>query len=114
MVELHDAVVLVAERELARRAEHAVGDRAANLALLNLEAAGQHRARQRERIQLSRGDVGRAAHDVEQRAGARVDLRDVQMVGVRMRRFLDDARDDDRREIRRAARPAHRPSRCAR
>jgi len=49
-IELHDAVVLFAERELPGRAEHAVGDGAADFSLLNLETAGQHRAGHRERI----------------------------------------------------------------
>ena len=52
-----------------------------------------------ERIQLAGGDVRRAAHDVEQRARAGVHLGDVQVIGVRMRRFFDDARDDDLREV---------------
>ena len=81
----------------------------------DLEAARQRRCRScANGYSLPAVHVRRAAHDVEQRARARVDLGDVQVIGVRMRRFLDDARDDDRREVLRAARRARRPSRRAR
>ena len=98
-VELHDAVVLFAKPEFPRRAEHAVGRLSADLALLDLDAVGQQRARGREGIELSRGNVWRAAHHVEQLAGAHVHLGDVQVVRVRMRCFLHHARHHDRRKV---------------
>ena len=97
--QFEDALVLLAEPELSRRAEHAVGRLPADLALLDLEAARHDGSGRRERIEFARGDVRRATHDVEQLAGAHVHLRQVKMVGVGMRTLLDDARDDDPREI---------------
>src|SRR5262245_36224474 len=73
-VELEDAVLFVAQAELARGAEHAVGDRTADLPLLDLEAVRQHGARRRERIDFARLDVRRAANDVQQRSRSGVHL----------------------------------------
>jgi hypothetical protein len=66
---------------------------------LNRESAGHHGTRGCERIELAGAYVRRAAHDVEQRARAHVDAGEVQMIRVGVRRFLDDARDDERREV---------------
>ena len=98
-VELQDAVVIFAESELTRRAEHPVGRLPADLSLFDLEPAGEHAPGGREWVQLSRGDIRRAAYDVEQLAGAHVHCRDVQVIGVGMRRRGDDARHHDRREV---------------
>jgi hypothetical protein len=99
-VELHDAVGVGAESKLAGRAQHAVRQRAANLSPFDLFSAGNDGARWSKRIELAGRDVRRAADDVEQLAAPDVDFRDVQMIGIGVRRFLDDARDHDRREVR--------------
>ena len=93
-------VVLFAERELARGAEHSVRCGATDLSLLELETARQRRPCRGERILRAHLYVRRATHDVEQLALARVDLRHPEMIGVRMRCRLDDLPDDDAREIR--------------
>ena len=58
-----DAVVVVAEAELAGRADHAVGDVAVGLARRDREPAGQHRAGQRDDDEVADGEVVRAADD---------------------------------------------------
>jgi hypothetical protein len=99
-VQFENSLMIVAESQLARRAQHAVRDGAADFSLLQLQSAGQRDTTLRERIHLTGRDVCRAAHDIEQCAGARVDLRDMKVIRVGMRRFLDDTRDDDVREVR--------------
>ena len=56
-----DAGVVIAERQLAGRADHPLGDVAVGLARADLEPAGQHRAGQRERNPVAHGEVDRAA-----------------------------------------------------
>ena len=56
-----DAGVVIAERQLAGRADHPLGDVAVGLARADLEPAGQHRAGQRERDPVADGEVSRAA-----------------------------------------------------
>ena len=58
-----DAGVVLAEAELAGRADHAVADAAVGLAGRDGEAAGQDRARQRDDDQVALGEVARAADD---------------------------------------------------
>ena len=65
-----DARVVVADAELADRADHAVGDVAVGLARGDREAAGQHRAGQRDDDEVADGEVVRAADDAA-RLGAR-------------------------------------------
>ena len=86
-----DAGVVVAEAELARRADHPVGDVAVGLARGDREAAGQHGAGQRDHDDVADREVVRAADDA---AGTRavvvrtdVDLApaDRLAVGVRSR-----------------------------
>ena len=86
-----DAVVVVAEPELARRAEHAVAHLAADLAPLEREAARQRRARRCVRHDHAVGDVRRAAHD---RGGAvaELDVAELELVGVGVRPDGEDAR----------------------
>ncbi len=85
--------MVVAEAELARRAQHALGDDAANLAAFDREVAGQHRADARERDDHAGRDVGRAAHDAELTV-AEVDVGEPDPVGVGVR---DDVEDLSRR-----------------
>ena len=89
-----DAVVVVAEPELARRAQHSLGDDTANLAAFDLEVAGQHRADLRERHDHSRFDVGRAAHDA-QLTGAELDVGQANAIGIGVRNDIEDASNDD-------------------
>ena len=108
--EFEQAAVVVAELELARRAQHALALDAAQLAELDEEglavvARRQLGADQRQRHLDADARVGRAAHDVEQGALPRVDLAHAQAIGVGMlHRFLDLA-DHDLGEGRR-----HRPA----
>ena len=66
-----DAVVLVADAELAGRADHPVGDVAVGLARADREAAGQHGAGQRDHDQVADGEVARAADDAARLAPRR-------------------------------------------
>ena len=61
--EHQDAVVVVADAELAGGADHAVGDVAVGLARGDREAAGQHRAGQRDDDLVADGEVVRTADD---------------------------------------------------
>ena len=96
--QLEDAGVVVAEAELAGRAQHALRHLAADLAALDLEVAGQVRADPGERHDHARLDVGRAAHHAH-RAVARVDVGEPDAVGVGVRHDLEDARDDDAADL---------------
>ncbi len=88
-----DAVVVVAETELARRAQHAFGDDPADLAAFDLEVAGQHRADARERHDHPGLDVRRAAHD-PQLTVAEIDVGEPDPIGVGVRDDVEDAGDD--------------------
>ena len=92
-VEREDAVVILAEAELACRAQHAFAHDAADLALGDLEVAGEHRAHFRERHDHSGLDVGGAAHDALL-AVAVVDVGEADLVGVGVRQHVEDARRD--------------------
>ncbi|MNO98386.1 hypothetical protein D3C76_901310 [compost metagenome] len=79
--EFHQAGVVVADLQLFRRAEHAVGFDAAQLGLLDLEVARQFGADHGKRNLQARAHVGRAAHDLEGFAAV-ADLADTQLVGI--------------------------------
>ena len=66
--------VVVAEPELAGRADHAVGDVAVGLPGGDREPAGQHGPGQRDRDQVADGEVARAADDAARARLADVDL----------------------------------------
>ncbi len=75
--QLDDAVMVVAELELARRAQHAVRRRAADIALGEGEvAAGDIGAGEGEDALHAGAGIGRAADHVDQFAGAGIDLAD--------------------------------------
>src|SRR5690348_850084 len=99
-VQLEDALVLVSEAELARRAEHPIRGLAPNPSPLDLHPVRHHRPARRERIQRVGLHVRRAANDVEQSAGAGIDLRHPEVIRVRVRTRLDDPTDHDRGEVR--------------
>ena len=84
-----------AESELASGTKHSLGDRAANLPLLQLQSAGQSRTHRSERIEGPDRDVGRTANHVRQLSASGVNLRDPEVIGVGMRHRFDDAADDD-------------------
>jgi hypothetical protein len=87
---LDDPLVIVAERELRRRAQHAVRFDAADDALGEGHLlAGNIRADRRENALHARSRIGRAADDLH-RAGAGFDDADFEPVGVGMRLGLDD------------------------
>ena len=87
--------MVVAEAELARRAEHAFGDDAADLAPLDLEVAGQRRADRRERHDHARLRCSGAPHTTRGRAVAEVDVGEPDAVGVGVRHDVEDPRHDD-------------------
>ena len=93
--QLHDALVIVAELELGRRAQHAVRLDAADDALGEGDLLpGDVGPDRREHALHAGARVGRAAHDLHGLA-AGVDHADPQPVGVGMLFGLDDARDDE-------------------
>ena len=64
-VQLEDAVVIAAEIQFARAAQHALAFHAANLGFLDDDIAGQRRTDRRKRIELAGLHVGRTAHDLQ-------------------------------------------------
>jgi hypothetical protein len=98
-VEHEDALVLLRERELLRRADHPIRHDAADLRLPELRAVRQRRAGHRDRDLLPRRDVRRAAHDLDRRPVAEIHLAEREAVGVRMLRPLDDEADAELRQV---------------
>ena len=83
----------VRQAELLERAHHAVGRHAAQLALGDLDPAGQGGLVQRDRADLADRfgrHVGRAGDDLDGLFLAHIELADFEMVGVRM---VDDGQD---------------------
>ena len=80
-----DAVMVVAELELARRAHHAVRFDAADRRDLELHAVGRDdRAGRAEHADQSGARIGRAAHDLQRHAVAGIDRQHLQLVGLRV------------------------------
>ena len=99
-LKLQNAVVVLSQTQLLRRAQHPVGLGAADLAPLELHAARQDGADRRERIDLSRLHVRRAADDFDRPARASgIDDADGQPVGVRVLFHLEHAGDEDVAQI---------------
>ena len=93
--QIDDAVVIVGEFELGRRAQHAVRFDAADDALGERDLlAGDVGPDRREHALHAGARVGRAADDLH-RLAAGVDDADPQPVGVGMLLGFDDARDDE-------------------
>ncbi len=98
----HDAVVLRANAQLAGGAVHAAGLHAAQLALLDLEVAGKHRAFHGHDDMLVSRHVGGAADDLQRHGialvvhivGPHVHHGDLHMVGVGMRHAGEDVAGD--------------------
>ena len=83
--QLHDAIVIAAQVELALRANHAAALDTAQLRLLDLEITGQNRADGRDGDFEARAHVGCSAHDLR-RLGtiAEVDGRHVHVIAIRV------------------------------
>ena len=75
-------VVLGGQAQLLERAEHTVGRHAAQLALFDLHAAGQHGLVQRRGHQIADMDVPRAGDDLHRLLPADVELADPHVVAV--------------------------------
>ncbi len=97
--EQHDPGVVGAEPDLVLGEDHPVGDLAAHLAPLELEAVRQHRAGQRDRDGRAGAEVPRAADDRARLALADVDLRQLESVGVRVLHGLEHAPDAEAPEV---------------
>ena len=93
--EQHDAVVVIAETNLGGRAAHAVAHLAAHLALRDLHAVGHDGANRRERDQVTHAHVERATADLQSLAVAGVDLHELDLVGVGMRREVENLGEHD-------------------
>jgi hypothetical protein len=97
--QLDDAFVIVGQRQLIARHQHAARFDAANGALLQHHAAARdRRAGRREHTQHASPRIGRAAHHLHPLL-AGVDDADAQLVGIGMRLGRDDARDGEGRQI---------------
>ncbi len=75
-------VVLGGQAQLLERAEHTVGQHAAQLALFDLHAAGQHGLVQGHGHQIAHVDVPRAGDDLHRLLPADVELADPHVVAV--------------------------------
>ena len=100
--ENHDPAVVLADLELALGEDHPLGDLAAELALLDREVTRHHSAGQHDRDGRARAEVPRAADDRARLAAPDVDLRQLQLVGVRMLVGLEHLADDEVLEVRAA------------
>ncbi len=94
LIEDHESEVIVAQTQLAGRAQHPVTGDAAHLAPDDLETARQHGADGREGHVIATFEVRGAADDFE-RPVAGVDRDEAHAVGALDRTDLVDACDDD-------------------
>ncbi len=91
-----DAVVILTQEKLARRAQHAARFHAADGADLERFAADRNDdAGPREHRFHAAMCVGRAAHDLDGRAAPVIDHAELELVGVRMLLRRDDMRHDE-------------------
>jgi hypothetical protein len=106
----HQAAMIFRQLQFACRAQHALAFHAAQLREPDRERRAtlfgrrQLRADQRDRNLDARRDIRRAAHDVQRRARAGVDLAHVEFVRVRVLDDFQHLADDDLRG-RRGSRP---------
>ena len=75
---------VIGQTEFIGRTQHPVRHHAAHLGRLDFEIARQYRARQRTRHFDARFHIRRTAHNLHQLARPRIDLGNVQTVGIRM------------------------------
>src|SRR5262249_34212164 len=98
--ELDDALVILRDLQLARRAQHAAALDPADLADFEIEAGARNvRAGRREYALHAGARIARAAHDLHRRALSRVDHAYLQPVGVWMFFRRDDPRDGEWGEL---------------
>ena len=94
-VEDQDALVIVAETELATGAEHAVRPLAAQLATLDLHAVAHDGAEGGQRHVIADGHVERTAADLQRLAVAGIHVDQLDLVGVGVRSEVEHLGDDD-------------------
>ena len=94
-----DPLVIVSEFEFPFRADHAPGLDAANLRLLDLEVAGEHRTHRRHGDFLALCNVGCTTYDRESFALADVYLAQREFVRVRVRLSFQHESDPDVRQM---------------
>ncbi|MNI41103.1 hypothetical protein D3C73_953470 [compost metagenome] len=92
--QFQQAGVVLRQAQLAGRAQHARRLHATHFCDADLHATRQFRAYAGQRHLQAGSRVRRAAHDLQAFAGAIVHLADTQLVGVGMRRDLDDVTHD--------------------
>ena len=95
VAEDQDARVLVGELELALGEDHAVRQRAAQLRALELASVRQTQTRECDRDRVAGPEVPGAAHDLAGLRPSRVDLAELEAVGVRMLAGLEHEAGDD-------------------
>ena len=92
--------MVLSQLQLALREDHPVGDLTAQLAPLDRElTAGHHAARNDDGDRRTGAEVPRAADDRPRLNFADVDLRQLQLVGVRMLASLEHLADDEVLEV---------------
>jgi hypothetical protein len=91
--------VVGAEVDLVLGEDHPVGELAAHLALLELEAVREHGAGERDGDRRAGAEVPRAADDLPRLALAQVDLRQLQPIGVRVLDRLEHLADAKEAEV---------------
>ena len=95
----HDPRVVRAELDLVLGEDHPVRELAANLALLELEAAGENRARERDRDRRAGAEVPGAADDLARLALPHVHPAELQPVRVRVLLRLEHLADAEEAEV---------------
>ena len=90
-----DAVMIIAQPELAFRADHAEGRLAAELCLLDNSSVRHGGAQQGDGDRLTGSHIGGAADDVRKFPLSRINLADMHVVGIGMGDALDDLAHDD-------------------
>ena len=88
-----------AERDLVLGQDHPVGELAAHLALLELEAVRKTRTRQGNRDRRTGTEVPGSADDLPRVALPHVDVAELEPVGVRMLLGLEYAPDEEAGEV---------------
>ncbi len=96
-VELEDAAAVLSDAELHARADHPLGELAADLRPLDAKPSGEHGALDGDRDSLARADVRRAADDREGTLPPRVDRAETQPVRPGMPAALEHLPEHDPR-----------------
>ncbi len=91
--QVHQAGMVIAQAQLARRAQHAEGFHAAQLALPDLQITRQFCTHRRQRVLAAGLDVRCTADDLQRFALPGIDAADTQLVGIGMGIDGHDLRD---------------------